>query len=143
MADVEKKAALTDPFVTTVQQKAVSSRAQTTTPGTTQKSGGEDDWYKAALAKAQAIAKNMSSPPKPGTILLGSSFVFAQVVPLSLILQKPLTPQQVIQGRPSTSLPRRKVRNIAFMSNILANDHPRGRKVAGHCVCDRDGRPRY
>lgn len=30
----------------------------------TQKSG-EDDWYKSALAKAQAIAKNMSSPPNP------------------------------------------------------------------------------
>ena len=61
MADAEKKAALTDPFVTTGQQKAVS--------GTTQKSGGEDDWYKAALAKAQAIAKNISSPLKPGTVL--------------------------------------------------------------------------
>jgi len=30
----------------------------------TQKSG-EGDWYKSALAKAQAIAKNMSSPPNP------------------------------------------------------------------------------
>ena len=62
VAVAEKKATLIDPFVTAAQQKAVPPQAQSTSGASTE----ENDWYKAALAKAQAIAKNMSSPPKPG-----------------------------------------------------------------------------
>lgn len=62
VAVAEKKATLIDPFVTAAQQKAVPPQAQSTSGASTE----ENDWYKAALAKAQAIAKNMSSPPKSG-----------------------------------------------------------------------------
>ena len=62
VAVAEKKATLIDPFVTAAQQKALPPQAQSTSGA----SAEENDWYKAALAKAQAIAKNMSSPPKPG-----------------------------------------------------------------------------